>query len=428
MRGSRARLAGLVAYARTRSPYYRELYRHLPDHVDDPALLPPSTKARLMERFDDWVTDPAVTLAKVREFLADPATIHRRFAGKYRVHTSSGTTGTRGVYLLDRRDRAVTAALGLRFFLSLPTAGELAKVAAAGARTAVIVAVGGHFGSSVLVPEDGRARRNYRVFPATTPLPELVERLNRFRPAVVTGYASVIALLAGEQQAGRLRIDPVLVLPGSEGLPLSAYDSIAETFGATVRNGYAATELMQPIGGCSRHWLHVNTDWALIEPVDEDYRPTPPGRPSHTVLITNLANRIQPFIRYDLGDSVVRWPDPCPCGNPRPTIRVQGRAADALNLADASGAVVRLSPLALGATVDRTPGVELYQIEQTAPTTLRVRLRAEARPDHVWRAVHDAITGLLREHRLGHVTVERATEPPVQSAGGKYRRIIPLPG
>lgn len=50
----------------------------------------------------------------------------------------------------------------------------------------------------------------------------------------------------------------------------------------------------------------------MLEPVDADYRPTPVGERSHTVLISNLANRVQPVLRYDLGDSVLQRSDPCP--------------------------------------------------------------------------------------------------------------------
>ena len=50
---------------------------------------------------------------------------------------------------------------------------------------------------------------------------------------------------------------------------------------------------------CGQGWLHVNSDWVILEPVEADYSPTPPGQASHTVLLTNLANRIQPIIRYD---------------------------------------------------------------------------------------------------------------------------------
>ena len=46
--------------------------------------------------------------------------------------------------------------------------------------------------------------------------------------------------------------------------------------------------------------------------------------------------------------------------------------------------------------------------------------------DQVWQAVQSEISHVLAEHRLDHVEVERAEEPPEQSPGGKYREIIPL--
>ena len=71
----------------------------------------------------------------------------------------------------------------------------------------------------------------------------------------------------------------------------------------------------------ARGSMHLNADWVILEPVDRAYRPVPPGVMSHTVLLTNLANRVQPIIRYDLGDSVVIEPDPCAVAierDPRP--------------------------------------------------------------------------------------------------------------
>ncbi len=65
---------------------------------------------------------------------------------------------------------------------------------------------------------------------------------------------------------------------------------------------------------------------------------------------------------------------------------------------------------------------------QTAPATLRVRLRPAPGADgeRVWREVRAEIAGLLASHGLGHVAVERAEELPEQSPGGKYRAIVPL--
>ncbi|MEU6040505.1 hypothetical protein ABZ801_34380 [Actinomadura sp. NPDC047616] len=90
----------------------------------------------------------------------------------------------------------------------------------------------------------------------------------------------------------------------AEGLPLPEYARIAAALNTKVRTSYAANECPFLSYGCEQGWMHLNADWAILEPVDEQYRPVPPGRPSHTVLLTNLANRLQPILRYDLGDAV----------------------------------------------------------------------------------------------------------------------------
>jgi hypothetical protein len=73
-------------------------------------------------------------------------------------------------------------------------------------------------------------------------------------------------------------------------------------------------------------------------------------------------------------------------------------------------------------------GVELFQIVQTSPTSLRVRFcpAAGAAPDQVWRAAHTEIARMLAEQGLTRVAIERAEEPPEQTPGGKYRPVIPL--
>lgn len=72
--------------------------------------------------------------------------------------------------------------------------------------------------------------------------------------------------------------------------------------------------------------------------------------------------------------------------------------------------------------------VELFQIVQTAPDAMRVRLRlaAAADSDRVWQSVQTEIRRVLDQHGLAHVGVERAEEPPEQAPGGKYRAVIPF--
>ena len=428
----RARLAEMVAHARARSPYYRELYEELPDRVEDATVLPVTDKKTLMSRFDEWMTDSEVTIAKTRAFVEDPDLIGERFLGKYTVAATSGTTGTRGIFLMDDGSLAVTNALVFRMMSDWLAASDVGRIVAGGGRMAMVCATGGHFAEIVAATRLRKGSRlrakAIQVIPADMPLPEMVARLNEFRPAIIAPYASTAALLAGEQEAGRLRIHPVLLTLSAEGLPEDQYDRIARAFGAKVRDGYAATECPFLSYSCEQNWRHVNVDWLVFEPVDAGHRPVPAGTESHTVLVSNLANRVQPILRYDLGDSVLQRPDPCPCGNVLPAIRVRGRTADALRFPSRRGDRISIPPLVF--ELDEIPGIELSQIVQTGPTTLRLRLRPAggADPDRVWQAAHGAITHLLAEHGLGHVTVERAEEPPEQSPGGKYRTVVPLSG
>ena len=305
----RKRLAEMVAYARTNSRYYHELYEGLPERVADPTLLPVTDKKELMARFDDWVTDGEVTIEKVRAFVGDLKLLGERFRGQYTVATTSGTTGTPGIFVLDDRVLAVTNALVFRMVSAWLGVRDVMRIAAGGGRTAMVCATGGHYAEAVAAArlrKGSRRRANaIRVLPAHMPLPQMAAELNEFRPAILAPYAGIGALLAGEQEAGRLDIRPALVVLSAEGLLPAGYARITKAFKVPVRHSYAATECMFLSYSCDYDWLHVNSDWVVLESVDAGYRRVPPGQESHTVLISNLANRVQPILRYDIGDRVL---------------------------------------------------------------------------------------------------------------------------
>ena len=425
----RRRLAEMVAFARAQSPYYPELYRNVANGADDSTLLPVTDKKRLMANFDDWCTDREVTLEKARAFASDLNRIGERFLGKYTLATTSGTTGTPGIFIMDEHNMAVTNAMMLRMLGSWLGVGDVLKILFRGARIAMNVAPGGHSATGVAAArlnKSARGRAKLRAFSSHTPTAELVDELNKYRPALIAPYASVAKLLALEQEAGRLNISPVQIVCAAEGLPLEDYGRIATAFRSRVRNSYACTECSFLSYSCEHGWLHVNSDWLVLEPVDAEHRPVRPGEPSHTVLLSNLANQVQPILRYDLGDSVTFRPDPCPCGNPLPAIRVRGRAAEVMTFSTRDGGRVDIPPLAL--EVDHIDGVERFQIVQRAPDVLRVRLHfaANADTDRIWQIVHSEMSHLLKSRGLDQVMIEKADEGPQQSAGGKFRTVIPL--
>lgn len=345
----RTRLAEIAAFARTHSPLYRDLLHRAPEQITDSTQLPVTNKKLLMSRFSEWATDREITIERAREFVGDSSRIGEKFLDRYLAVTTSGTTGIPGIFVVDDRTLRVTNALALRMLSDWLTASDVLRIAAGRGRMAMIMATGGHYASSVASARlRKRLGRMLQVLSVHTPLTDLVNELNRFRPVLLAPYASLASQLASEQEAGRLQIQPMLLTLSAEGLPAAEYDRIANVFGAKVGNSYAASECMFLSYDCSERWLHVNADWVVVEPVNADYSPTPPGEQSHTVLITNLANRTQPILRYDLGDSILQRPDPCPCGNPLPAIRPKGRTADVLTFPSLRGGPIkcRFWPLA----------------------------------------------------------------------------------
>jgi phenylacetate-CoA ligase len=423
----RRRFADLIAFAREHSAFYRALYASMPEKLQNFSDVPVTDKRMLMGQFDEWVTDPSIKLREAEAFINDPQLIGEQFKTKYTLLTTSGTTGARGIFAIDQRSMAVTTALALRMLSGWLGFRDAARAVAARARMAMIMATGGHFASAVAAARL-KARRGsaVEVLSVHTPVQELVRCLNAFQPALLATYASMGALLADEAEAGRLNIRPALVSVTAEGLPAQEYKRVAAAFNAPVGNSYASTECPFFSYSCDHGWLHANGDWVMFEPVDEQYRPVAPGTQSHTVLVSNLANRVQPIIRYDLGDSILQSPDPCPCGNPLPAIRVQGRVADVLTFRTTAGVQVTLAPLAFGTVLDGIPGLELVQVAQQSDLAIRVRflVRQGAAADRVWSEVEGALQGLFGRQGLS-VAIERGSEPPERSPGGKYRAVIP---
>ena len=236
------RLADLVAFASARSPFYRRLYEGLPDRVVDPSCLPATNKSVLMAEFDDWVTDRAVTRRLVDAFVADPTRVGERLLGRYTVATTSGTTGERGIFVMDERSMRVTQVLAVRMLRDWLSMRDVVRVVARGGRLTMINAIGGHYASAVagsrLLRGGSRGARRVQMLSVETPIAALVASLNHFQPSVVAAYASVGAMLASEQEAGRLQIEPALVVLSAEGLAIPEYARIARAFGG-LRSGRA---------------------------------------------------------------------------------------------------------------------------------------------------------------------------------------------
>lgn len=435
------RAGELLRHAQRHSPFYRQHHAACLDPATPWTALPTVDKRLMMANFDAWHTDPAVTLARVRAFAADPANIGQELDGRWAVWSSSGTSGEPALYLhdvaaLDCYARLLAARMDRR------CAGQRWWAqAASGAlgpwglrpRSALIAALDGPYASIAFWRRECRRQPwlegTARAFPVTWPADRLRQALNDWQPAFVASYPSLLTELARWQREGRLALAPLALWSGGERLAASSRQWIEAAFGAPVVNDYGASECLSIAFECAHGRLHLNDDWVILEPIDRAGAPVPPGEASHSVLLTNLANRIQPLIRYDLGDSVTFFPDRCACGNARPSFVVEGRHDDTLCLDDGHGGQVHLAPMALTTAVEDGADVHRFQLRQTTPDGIELRLDLSrcAEPAGVRAAARRALQDYLRGQGLPQAQVWVSEEAPLtEPRSGKLRQVVCL--
>lgn len=399
-----ARFAALVRHAATRSPWYAELYRGLDLREVTPSALPTVTKSALMERFDDWVTDPRLRLADIDQYLAAASgdTLH---LGEYRAVATGGTSGRRGVFVYSR-DEWVTALSG--FFRASAMVGvtpRFPRMRICNVMATSPLHMTARFGMSV----DVGIHRMLRL-DARRPLAELRDAIAAFRPDMLAGYPSVLALLADEQRAGRLEVRPHILLTTSEVCTLEMSRRISDAFGTKPLDVYASTETGLIAAECDQHrGRHLFEDQVLLENVDEDGQPVPDGRSGGRLLVTNLFNRTQPLIRYELSDMVTLDSSPCPCGRRTPRIvALDGRSDDILVLPGRDGRPRPVHPLAVRSPFAGLAEVRAYQIVHDGALHVRVVPSEGAEPSSVAAHVSSALGGKLEQ--LGVVPPEIRVE------------------
>ena len=373
-----SRLSTLVAAAQQDSRFYREHLKGTAPGISPLSALPPVSRHALMDRFDDWVTDPLLKLSELRTFTADPKYIGQAYRGEYLVWESSGTSHEPGIFVQNARTLAVYDALEVvRRSAPRPLQRWFDPLALA-ERIAFVGATSGHFASVVnmcrmleLNPWLSPFMRSFSILQSTR---SLVAALNAFAPTVIATYPTVAAMLADEADHGTLHFTPRELWTGGETLGTAVRQRLERTFGCAVRNSYGASEFMAIAWECERGCLHLNADWVILESVDKHGQAMPISEFSYSTLLTNLANYVQPLIRYDLGDQVRVCAERCRCGSSLPVIEVQGRRDEALVMAGRNGQPVTLLPLALSTVLEDEAGVFDFHLRQCDDHTLLLRL------------------------------------------------------
>lgn len=385
----RAQLAQLRTYAYAHSPFYQAFHRGLQDRpLHD---LPVLTKAMLMEHFDDLVTDRAIRLEEVRAFASagNPAKL---FHDRYRVTATSGSSGRPGYFLFAPSEWTTIMA---SFARGQEWSGATIDLFRRRRMATVASLSPWHVSSQVAATAQTWWTPSLRLA-ASDPVESLVERLNSWQPHILITYASMARLLADEQLAGRLRIQPETVFTSSEVLTEETRRRSRAAWGFAPFNQYGATETAEIAAeraGCRR--LHLFDDLIEVEVVDEHDRPVPAGAAGARLLVTTLYSRTQPLIRYALEDSVRLASEPHACDLAFGALGdIQGRVEDTLQMLNAAGRRIPVRPLVFNRVMDILP-VSGWQIVQGQDEGLTILLSGVPDPA-VTAAVTDRLTTSLR--------------------------------
>jgi phenylacetate-CoA ligase len=396
------RLRALLVDAAAHTVYYRELFRNAGfdasrvKSAGDLARLPVLTKADIRAHTEDMKSDRAVRLQRSNTggssgeplvFYLDAERVGHDVAAKWRATRWFGVDiGDPEIVVwgspieLGAQDRV----RGLRDFLL---------------RTALLPAF-----------DMSQAR-----------LDDYVRQIRTRCPRMLFGYPSALAHIARHAQARCVRLDDIgikVAFVTSERLYDDQRTTIEQVFGCRVANGYGGRDAGFIAHECPEGRMHVTAEDVVLEIVDDAGHVVAPGQ-SGEIVVTHLASRAFPFIRYRTGDVGVLSKASCPCGRGLPVLeQILGRSTDFVVASD--GTV--LHGLALIYVVRDLPGIASFRIVQESRELTRVELVPGPGFDpEVKSAIRDGI-----RRRLGadvEIRVEEMAALP-RERSGKHRYVV----
>ena len=192
---------------------------------------------------------------------------------------------------------------------------------------------------------------------------EFIQQIKALKPKMLFGYPSALAHIASHaektgQVLNNLGIKVAFVT--SERLYDHQREKIEQVFTCPVANGYGGRDAGFIAHQCPAGSMHITAEDIIVEIVDNKGRVLPTGEAGE-IVVTHLATRDFPFIRYRTGDVGVLSDELCSCGRGLPLLKeIQGRTTDFIIAQD--GTV--LHGLALIYVLRGIEGIESFKVTQ----------------------------------------------------------------
>jgi phenylacetate-CoA ligase len=152
--------------------------------------------------------------------------------------------------------------------------------------------------------------------------------------------------------------------------PLKLGADLHALWNADVHSTYASSECITSFCECTAlQGGHLHPDLGILEILNEDNQPVPPGTPGEVVL-TPLAIEGMPLLRFKTGDISFLMTEPCPCGRTSPRLGpILGRKQQMMKIRGTT-----LYPQAVFAALDEIPNLGDYYLEIDSDDNLSDKL------------------------------------------------------
>lgn len=247
-----------------------------------------------------------------------------------------------------------------------------------------------------------------------------LDLLERHRIRHLWGYAASLYHLALRASARGWNRPLASAVTWGDNLYPHFRRAIESAFHTPVYDTYGIGEGIQVSAQCGHDGnYHVHALDVIVEYLDDDSQPVPPGAPGNLIL-TRLHPGPMPLIRYRVGDVGIRGDQsPCPCGRTFERMQaIEGRDTDIVVTPAGNRLIVEF----FNGLVDDVPEIDSFQVVQHRPDAIRLLLVPR---DGYTEATGRRLIDEMHAHGAAGLAIGIEVVPEIPlTPGGKRRYVI----
>lgn len=239
-----------------------------------------------------------------------------------------------------------------------------------------------------------------------------------FNPELLISYPSILYDIAKYFEKNNYAFSPKAIQIGGEKLFPFQREYIEKVFKTKIFDFYGARDMRLIAQECDKHeGLHIMAENVLVEVLDENNNPVEEGEGD--LVITDLHNKVMPFIRYRIGDRAIVTQKQCSCGRGLPLLKeVIGRSFEIIEFPNGN----KVGGTFWTILLKTQPGIKNLQVIQKALDHIQINYVPENKNaminfDNFIEKIHEFSGPDLK------VKFNEVPEIPL-TKGGKFRFVI----